>query len=351
MRPEEKPAIANLSSDAPDLVLGAGGSRAILSATGLILACHLAGRDKWRTISGVSGGSIPALMLAAGVPHKEIVRKVVAIDFVSQFEPRVNLAKLWWALFVKNCLWRRREGRGALSSQKLGNFVEQYAPTWPANFWTLAVAGKKTFLFCADGVYLLKPEGKYERISDKPAPVGVAIRATCAVPGVIDGIEFAGELMLDGALTGERCPTFIAKQYAGAKPGAIIACDVSEEDLTTANREHFFWRALRRVVCGDCCDPEPFEATHADGVLVIEPPPAKIQTLDFRLTPDQKWREIMAGFATAVARFAEKGLLGGAKLSQAQEIAAAYALIEASAVKPGELALRTEELLASHSLY
>jgi predicted acylesterase/phospholipase RssA len=352
MRPDQKPAITLLDTpDQPDLILGAGGSRAVLACTGFLMASQLAGRTRWRTISGVSGGSIPALMLAAGVPIKEIVHNVIEVDFVSQLTPRVSLVKVWWAFFVKNCLWKRRHGRGVLDSEKLGKFVEKFAPTWPANYWTVAVSGSRSFLFTADGVYELKPKGQLVMISDRPAPVGLAIRATCAVPGIIDGVDFDGELLLDGALTGEPCPTRIAKQYVNAKPGAIVACDVGEEDATAASREHIFWRVLRQLVCGDCCEPVPFEPTDSEGVLLVQPPAAAIQTLDLKLSDDQKWQVIMSGFTSTVARFSERSLISGAKLDLVNEVVSSYAQIEREPKRPGELAARTQELVARFGLY
>lgn len=351
MRSGEKPAISLLSSQDANLILGAGGSRAILASTGVAMACHLSGIKRWRTIGGVSGGSIPAIMLAAGVPLPEIVRQVVGIDFVSKLTPRVNLARVWWAFFVKNCLWKRQVGRGVLSSEKLGQFIESMVPTWPDNFWTVAVAGKNFYLLAADGIYLLRPDRQMEKISDKPAPVSTAIRATCAVPGIIDGVEWNGELLLDGALTGESCPTRIAKDYLDAASGGIIACDVGEEDATAASREHLFFRVLRRLLCGECCDPVPFEPTHSDGVVLIQPPPAAIATLDLKLSADQKWRVIMSGFVSAVSKLTEKGLLAGNALVSAQQISITYENIERTAKAPGELAERTQLLVAAFGLF
>lgn len=351
MRPDNTLAIAKHNPGDLDLVLGAGGSRAILASTGVVLACHQAGLDRWRTISGASGGSIPAVMLAGGMHPTEIVRNVIDIDFVSQLTPRVSMVRVWWAFFKKNCLWKRRANRGVLSSEKLGGFIEKHVPCWPDNFWTVAVAGKRSLLFCAEGVYEMLPDGGLNLIAKEPAPLGLAIRATCAVPGIIDGVKYNGEFLLDGALSVGRCPTLLAKRHLNAQPGGIVACDVGEEDASPGNREHWFWRALRWVVCGSCCDPEPALPTEAAGVVLVEPPPAKIQTLDLRLSPDQKWEVIMSGFVAAVKELAKHGLLTGQRLTDAERIVVEYQLIQSSIVSTGELAARTQALMSGARLY
>src|SRR3990167_6337629 len=69
------------SPDEKHLVCGSGGSRAVLGSAGAILGCHLAGINNWRSIGGVSGVSLPTVMLAAGLPPTKIVRTAIEIDF------------------------------------------------------------------------------------------------------------------------------------------------------------------------------------------------------------------------------------------------------------------------------
>ncbi len=347
MRPEKQLALASFKPGDLDLILGAGGSRAILASTGVILAGHHAGISSWRTICGVSGGSVPAVMLAGGVEPTQIVRNVIEIDFLSQLTPLVSKPRIFWAFFVKECLWRKRRGRGVLGSENLGRYVEQHVPTWPKNFWTVAVAGKRSLLFTAEGVFEMLADGGLRQLSDKPAPVGLAIRATCAVPGIIDGVDYQGQLLLDGALSVGRCPTVLAKRYLNAQPGALVACDVGEEAVA----DNLFFRVMRRILCGKCCDPAPMIPTDTQGVVMVEPPPANIATLELKLSADQKWQVIMSGFTAAVDRLACAGLLAGDKLAAARSVVESYREIERTAKQPGELASRTQALMTAHNLY
>ncbi|HMP52714.1 MAG TPA: hypothetical protein PKD05_14265, partial [Candidatus Melainabacteria bacterium] len=72
--PHRTPVEEKRSSDSASnfhLVLGAGGSKAILASTGAIAAFELCGWNDWETIGGVSGGSVPAALYAHGTRAKE----------------------------------------------------------------------------------------------------------------------------------------------------------------------------------------------------------------------------------------------------------------------------------------
>lgn len=337
-----------------NLVCGAGGSRAILGTTGAILAADALGISRWHTIGGISGGSIPSLMLASGMPARDIARHVIEIDFNSMLTPRTHLLGVFWAFFLKECAWKRRKERGVLSSEKVGDFVESYSPRWPKNYWTVAVAGDRQLLFTADGVFEYFNDGRSRRqISDKPAPVGLAIRASCAVPGVIDAVEFQGEFLLDGGLCADgRCPVGVVKRELGAPPASIVALDVGEASMDSERREHWFWRTVRRIVCGPCCDPEPSAPVDAaGGVVLVTPAVSNMESLEFKLSPDQKWQALMSGFTAAASALEKTGRADPASAANVRSVVAAYRELSQKASRPGEIAAGVQAILKSHGLY
>jgi predicted acylesterase/phospholipase RssA len=333
-----------------NLICGGGGSRAVLGSSGMLLACEIAGIKSWRTAGGVSGGSIPSLMAAAGVPPARILHEVIQTDFSSMLTPKTNMLGLWWAFFLKECAWKRRSTKAVLGSDKIGLFVEQFVTVWPEGYWTLAVTGDTTLLFTSKGVFELHPDGRQTQICDKPAPVGLAIRASCAVPGIIEAIPFNGEYLLDGGLA-DRCPVGVAKKVMGAEKGTIVACDVGEDSIEAERREHIFFRTLRKLVCGPCCDPEPFQPADNDGVVLVRPPLDGVEALEFTYTADEKWQAVMSGFKDAVSEMRKAGVLTGDRLEQALGILTSFETIRSSQRKLGDLASQTADLLAKHGLY
>ncbi|HEY9871521.1 MAG TPA: patatin-like phospholipase family protein, partial [Candidatus Obscuribacterales bacterium] len=195
------------------LVCGSGGTKAYLGGAGAILAFDFAGVDDWQTIGGVSGGSIPSLLLAAGVDPAMIVANAIDIDF-SQLLVKTDSFSNVLKTRLRPGLHRGKRLRdGIVDSRCLGSLLERFVPEWPANYWTMAVAGNSMLLFTADGVFEYHG-GRRRRISSTPAPVGLAVRASCAVPGVIESVRFAGRDLFDGALSPYGgCPTSMVKRH------------------------------------------------------------------------------------------------------------------------------------------
>jgi hypothetical protein len=332
-----------------NLVCGSGGSRAILGSAGAILACHNAGITNWQTLGGASGGSIPTVMLAAGVHPKDVVRNTMETDFSSLLTRHGSLYKILLAYLMKDRYEMTRPKKGVLSSEKLGAFIDARVPAWPANYWTVAAMGHTQWLFTADGIYEYHPCGKIIRISDKPAPLGLAVRASCAVPGIIDAVPFMGKLLFDGALTVDgRCPVRAVKRHFGAKPEDIIACDVGEDESKQSRRTRRAWK----ILCGsNCLPPKEKCPPQAEGVTVITPTVTSFRSLQFTLTLDQKWEAVMSGFAGALPALEKAGLLTGDALKRATAIVQAFEAIRVTAVNPGELASATENLFSVHGLY
>jgi predicted acylesterase/phospholipase RssA len=303
-------------SPSKHLVCGPGGTKAYLSGAGAIAAFDFAGLKSFKTIGGVSGGSIPSLLLAAGVDPAKIVRDSIELDFSKLLVQTDTLGNA-----LKHRLPRRdrRNGKrirdGLVSSHGLGRLLEQVVPEWPENYWTMAVAGKAQILFTADGVYEFV-NGRKRLISRTPAPVGLAIRASCAVPGIIEAVEFQGRHLFDGAL-GKlgHCPTGMVQWHFGATTGDIIAVDLLRTIPTRKDRVLLF---IGRTISGTVRQRPTREGDEVEAGLLVQPEVTEFGSLEFDITVEQKQAAVLAGFRSAVHQLAEQGILSGERLMQAQ---------------------------------
>jgi predicted acylesterase/phospholipase RssA len=303
------------------LVCGSGGSRAILGCGGAVLACQLAGLNKFKTIGGISGGSVPAALYASGFDAKDLLKLAVQIDFSSLLTRRENPISILLAFFLQERFVRTRPRKGVMSSENLGYFIDSKVPSWPKNFWTMAVAGKTQVLFTADGVYQYLVDGTCRKLSDEPPPVGLAVRATCAVPGIIDPVEYKGLTLFDGALSWDgQCPVGLVKRHFGAHPETIIGCDVGDQETLYSRFSEWFWA----LFCGGDCVGKMIN-THAfgqQGVVMIHPKVDRFRSLQFALEIEQKWSGVMSGLNQGVAQLSEAGLFPSPEeLTVAQAIA------------------------------
>jgi len=349
---ELKALVASL--DDHNLVGGAGGSRAILAVSGAILACHQAGLSKWHTLGGASGGSIPTVMLAAGVHPTKIVHMTIEMDFASMLTRHASLRQILLAFIMKDRYEKTRPRKGILSSEKLGKFIDDLVTTWPANYWTVATVGKGQWLFNAEGVFEYTERG-LRQISNVPVSVSLAIRATCAVPGIIDAVPYKlgdkTRYLFDGAFGMDgRCPVGVVKRIYKQPARLIIACDVGEEQKSKRElRIRKFWK----LICGNGCLRESEGPTprNSEGVILVKPTVTSVRSLQFTLTRDQKWEAVMSGFMGAVPQLEAEGLLTGEQLEKAKEICRSFQALLAQELPEGHLAVRTETLLTGHSLY
>lgn len=379
----KKPAQGSGADSGPDkhLLLSSGGSRAILAGAGVILISDFAGINTWKSVGGISGGSLPSVMAAAGMDAKTTVMTALDIDFASLLNRRGSMLKIFFAYLMQSRYEKTRPRFGVLSSEQVGDFVEDIVakysgekrptknsgeiPVWPRRFpyWTMANVGDDHLVFNSSGVHEIRKNGEYRLLSSEPAPLGASVRGSCAVPGIIDAVPvvIAGKeyWLHDGALSPEgRTPTSVPEKFFGARPDQIIVCDVGDggndpHGDRKAKRATKFWR----IVCGKLCvpeyDPEPLDP--AKGYVIVEPTITNFGSLQFTLTRDQKWQAVMSGFMGGVEPFARAGLLSGARLDLARKIASEFnelvAECEATKAKAGEISTRTEEMLKRHGVW
>lgn len=310
---------ANLSN--LHLVCGSGGTRAFLTGAGAILACDTAGVKKWDSIGGVSGGSIISALYAGGMSAPQLVEEVIGYDFATLFSKTGTLYGMIRSHLPRRpkTLERRAIREGIMKSDGLGAIIDQHVPDWPENFWTMAVSGKYQILFTAQGVFQVH-NGRTTRISDRPAPLGLAIRASCAVPGILESIEFLGRHLFDGALSDYGdCPIGIAKRHFMAPANKIVACDVSG-GMTRQRRALF---ALGRLISGRIS--QKLNVDTRAGEIFIAPKVAHLGgSLEFTLTREQKEAAVLSGFSAAVDQLSSSGVLSGEKLTLCQEASKSY---------------------------
>lgn len=321
MMPRKMKADAPTSSSAivrKHLICGAGGSRAILGSAGAIYACDMAGIKEWETLGGVSGGSIPTVLLAGGYTPAQLLKYAVELDFSSLVVRHATPLMTVVAFLLKDRFEYTRPRQGVLSSDKLGSFINEKVPVWPKNYWTMAVVGRTQIVFTADGVYQYLRNGHRRVLSNKPADLGIAVRATCAVPGIIDAVPWDGRYLFDGALSWDgQCPIDLVARHFGATHNEIIGCDVGEEPSRWEPLVKRFWA----LACGGHCispaKPADFKGT---GVLMMQPAVESVRSLQFTLTVEQKWLAVQSGFCEAVDELEAAGILTGDKLKDARLI-------------------------------
>lgn len=339
-------------ADPRHLICSSGGSRAILGGAGAILALEQAGFDDWETIGGISGGSVPTALKAGGHSAKTTLRLAIDIDFSSKLTRHGSIQRVLLAYFMQGRAEKTRPRHGVLSSEKLGAYIDTMVPEWPKGFWTMAVVGKNQILFTDKGVYEITPEGEVTVLSNKPAPMGLAVRATCAVPGVISAVPYKGRFLFDGALSADGgCPVIIPQNHFGAQPHNVVACDVGGDSSKASERLLKLWGLL----CGGDCVPEPLkkELIEEDVALLIKPRLTNFRSLQFSLTRDQKWQAVMAGYVATVEQLKKAGLIKGEQLKEMTNICHAFKRIDLMCKfsSEGHLSRLTEDLLAEHGLY
>ena len=288
------------------LLIGGGGTKSILAGVGAYCGLHSSGMNDWSSIGGISGGSIPAVFIAHGMSPAELLRLSVRTDFNSLLAARRHL----WRV-VRRYLSQNKEAKlpikALMSSEPLGDFIDEMIPTWPDRFWTMAMAdikgvGRCQIVFTAEGVFRYNLEGECVKLADSPPSVGTAVRATCAIPGVIGAIEFEELHLFDGMLTWDgACPVGVVGKHFKAEGPEITAVDVG-------GLNNWFGVIQKRYMdhwCGKTCrnSKEVFKAWLERGITFIEAPFMKeFGAIKLDYTTQQKWLAIKSAYRTAKSR-------------------------------------------------
>src|ERR1700691_4580645 len=264
------------SPDLPRLhvLFGSGGTKAVLAGTGAALAFHVAELHDFETIGSVSGGAIPAAVFASGAKPRQFLQEVIDSDIASLLEPRVRLPGRIYAVLRKYHLQKVRPRRGVYTTRRLRRYINKLVPKWPEKFWTLASCSHGQVLFTPIGVYKFTgtPLINGRVLSDRPPSVGLAVCASCAIPGLIDSTRYGGELLFDGALSGDgEVPVDAVERYFkhGHEQTLVLAIDVGEDPI----KRTLWLRALWNLFCGGWCETgiDGARPTERPGLLLIKP--------------------------------------------------------------------------------
>jgi NTE family protein len=151
------------------LALGGGFARGI-SHLGVLRVLEAEGIPVY-CLSGTSVGGLIAAAYASGAPVEAISKRAIATTFR-------DFARWSFSRF------------GLASNIRMGHFVEEFCGIERIEKM------KKPLAICA--VDLLSGEPYYFTKGD----LGLALRASCAYPGLFQPVEFEGKLLVDGFLTG-----------------------------------------------------------------------------------------------------------------------------------------------------
>jgi hypothetical protein len=296
------------------LIIGGGGPRAIVTGVGSILAIRCLGLERFSTIGGISGGALPALFAANRTNLGKLIEHLIALDFSTLlkrsergFDPLRYLAPADHGECVPGNNWMLRLlSKGAFHTDRLGEMIDQLVPVWPEQFWTMAMTANSYVVFTKAGVCEYAFDGSLTVLSEVPAPLSLAIRATCAIPGILEAVEYRGRLLFDGSLGAYgACPVAWVRRHFLGEEHTVIRCFASGKK---PDHNGWVWRLARRLLCHDAsastCD------VNARGEINIEPSVPEISPFRFKLSAEQKQLGILAGFNAAIEELSKHaGLL------------------------------------------
>ena len=333
------------------VVFGSGGTKAILAGTGAALCFHVAGLTEWETIGAASGGSIPAGVLAAAMPPRLFLRELLNTDMDHLLEPNTNAIGRLLAILRKYRHERDRPRRGAFSNRRLRKFLNRLVPSWPAKFWTVASCAHGQVLFTAGGVfkYSVKPASRTQ-LSSQPPSFGQAVCASCAMPGIIDSVKFAGELLYDGALSGDgEVPVDVIGRHFGAEDSLTMAIDIGPDPIKQRRWLRFLWS----VFCGGTCETgiDAIHPTEREGLIIVRPAEIKgFHALEFKLSRNQKWHAVIAGFLATAKAICDNNLVDETTKAKLQEFTTRLTQIESHSGRK-QLSNHVETFLSENNLF
>jgi len=271
------------------LVISGGGIKALIAGLGAIMGLH--SKFKWKTIGAVSGGTIPAVFYAADLSLRRMMSLMVAYQFETLVQ-RIEhpLAVIRYYLGQKS--GEKIPMRSMMCSDSLGALIDKYVPVWPAKLWIMAAAevpgkGRCQVLFTAKGVFLYEANGTCTKLCDEPVPVGLAVQASIAIPGVIGAVQFMGMYLFDGMLTWDgRMPIGVVSRHFKVPCWKIVAVNIDgncKKFIPRLQKRYMeYWRGVATSNIKTLSD------WAAEGVKVFDLDIEEIGALELELTPAQK---------------------------------------------------------------
>jgi predicted acylesterase/phospholipase RssA len=288
-------------------IAGPGGCRAMLASLGALMALAYVGIRQFRSLGGISGGSIPTAFLAAGYSLEQIAEIAIALDFQSLLDEEAPMSKVMARHYRTGRHKSELPENGRYKMSRLARWLNSaLSCKWPAAtpYWTMATdqAGAQ-ILMSQNGVFRRIRGGSFQTLTEVPQSAGLAICASCAVPGLFSPIKVEELIkppltLYDGALSWEGArPVSIVQGHFGAPEETIIICDVGV-DLNASDK---LYSILWKVVCGGRCVAKWTSGPNRIGALLITPSVNGVRSFEFSASADKKWQAIIEGFLAAVA--------------------------------------------------
>jgi len=361
------------------LTSGPGGMRTISSTLCFLLIWErfpeLGGMECLPRREAVSGSTVPLALWSGGLSAKTIQRLHVGTRYLDHLPYTRKLYDVvthhWWQL-------RRFKGmrpsRGLINPAKFAAHLEGLmdkdpqtgAALWPSGFSCVATceddATQQEYqvIFTPHGIYLRSEDGKLEKVSNQPPPIGQAVVASCAIPLGFEPVQFTlpdGRTIycFDGSMTREGAiPMAAFTAVSGDNQHQHIILDVGEEQ----GWKGYLDTSVYRVLCGDKCIPdrakvaEFLETANANERenIYVHVNVTGIGVVDFNAGADQKW----VATAGCVAPIAEAlGLLNKESLAMVRDMVTKLKPILANtqSTAEGELAQRIEAVFVEYGLY
>jgi predicted acylesterase/phospholipase RssA len=330
-------------------IYGPGGTRSILGGIGAFAAYEISGvARRAATIGGVSGGIIPAAMMAA----KFSCGKALRIAINTDFQEKLSAQKSLFGRLLDFLQIYRYEStlpiRGSYGSEKLATFMNELVPKWPRRLWVPARSVDGTVIFDADGAHKYAGD-VLTKLADQPPSVGLAVCASIAIPGIINAVPYLDEHLYDGALgEGSYLPIKLIERHFNAQEKKIIAFDVGDEDIKQNRILRMLWklfcRGLRCVI--DIDHPE-----RKSEAVLIQAHVTGFHALRFKLTADEKWSSIAAGLLATADKLFESRLANRLAHRKLWRVARTIRTLQVTAVRPGEFSRSMEAFLVKEGLF
>jgi predicted acylesterase/phospholipase RssA len=306
-----------------------GGARVVPSLVGAILFFEMFDIEP-ELLVGVSGGFLPLLLWRAGYSGRFLARLMTETTFSSKLIAKTSIFGWLKAELLRRVWERTLPTTGILDSGPLGQFfadlvlqkqknngivsADAVKPKWPSGCVTVAAATqylrRVTVVFTDKGVCEQKEDGSFELLSNNPADVEFAVRATTAIPGFIEQLDYKVNnrhlKLFDGGFTSEGpCVVSPITGLFGHDEDTIIVFNVGAEETTWLTK---LQDLVYKFVCAECYIPKAPDG-HTDGLKVIAPKIRKISSVGFKVKPYRKLSALMAGFEASLQTFEEAGLL------------------------------------------
>lgn len=333
------------------IVFGSGGSRAILAGVGFYLLLRQSGIRSWKSIGGVSGGSIIAALIASGITPSKLVSEALKLNFSSLVTKHGSRFSILRAFLAGPSGLSKRPRKGVFSARKIGEYIKSFHhDTWPESYWTMAVDGSHRIIFTENGVLEMKVSGKTQTIHSAPVDISDAICGSCAIPGFLDAavvnLNDRELVLFDGGLGSEgRCPTSPPAIIHGADRGIVIALSVGDDTGPTLARLRQAWRRIYRVSRIASVNRQTSD------VVLVDAHVTHIYSLQFDLTDKQKWQAIMIGYESAFHALSQAGLVTPVAQSSIEKVLHEFKQIEMTSTKPEDFAKRLEQLFFSCGVF